>query len=223
MQRLFLSLRLLVSSPTSLSFCGLCCTALLPLGFAACAGSAKVEAKASADTSHGVNFEAESENAWDMEESEEEVLAKAIQEKAEQKPEADSRTPALLGARHDVFLKSAGSASCRCLSVARGAAESALFSWAAPVPKLDPETQQVIALGSEGIACEQNIAPASYAGFEQKGNDLVIYVEEAKDGQPITHGAIIPLVPKGGKLMIQPLAGTQLGLGLKGEASCELK
>ncbi len=225
MKRSFSSIHRLLLQPSPLSLIGLCLTALSPLSFAACAGSTKAEAKATADTSHGVNFEAESENAWEMEDSEEEKLAQAMEEKQKEEQnnaEVSDASTALLGARHDVFLKSAQKPSCRCLSVALGQPNNPVFSWAAPAPHIDESSQQIIALGSEGVECDANIAPASYAGFEQKGESIIVYVEEAKDGQPITHGAIIPLLKKDAKVMIQPLSGTQLGQGLKGEESCTI-
>lgn len=117
---------------------------------------------------------------------------------------------ALLGARHDVRYTGPATATCRCLAVALGHASDPGIAWRSQAPELDPTTQLVIALSSEGLACPD--APkdsfgASYWGYRVAGNDVVVVVESARDGRPVTSGAIIPKPAAGGRVLIEPLQG----------------
>lgn len=107
---------------------------------------------------------------------------------------AETAEPALLGARHDLHLK-AGAATCSCLSVGLGGPADAAFAWDGPAPSIDPQTQLVIAVNSEGVACTGAPADslgASYWGYRQSGDDVIVIVENARFGRPLTAGAIIP-------------------------------
>jgi len=76
------------------------------------------------------------------------------------------------------------------------------------MPKLDPDSQLVVALGSGGVKCDAPIPKdslgASYWGYKRKGNDVVVFVENARFGRPITHGAVIPKPAPGGHIYLQP-------------------
>lgn len=116
---------------------------------------------------------------------------------------------ALLGARHDLRLSdSANQPTCTCLAAATGLANNSAFSWEAGMPKLDTEAQQVVALSSEGVKCDAEIPKdtlgASYWGYRREGNDIIVIVENARFGRPITSGAIIPKPMPGGHVYIQP-------------------
>jgi hypothetical protein len=103
--------------------------------------------------------------------------------------------PALLGARHDLHLKSSAAATCSCLAVALGGPADASFAWDGQVPSIDPQTQLVIAVSSEGVACTgapKDSLGASYWGYRQSGDDVIVIVENARFGRPLTAGAIIP-------------------------------
>lgn len=131
-------------------------------------------------------------------------------------------TPALLGARHDVSVTPGTPARCRCLAVALGPATSAELSWSGARPTIDPNTQLVIALGSEGISCEESAPLASYRGYSREGEDVVILVEAAKPGRPVTHGAIIPKPGSKGQVWIQGTGKIPYGKSVDGQARCAL-
>jgi len=134
---------------------------------------------------------------------------------------------ALLGARHDVRFSAAPAATCRCLAVALGGANDAGISWRSQVPELDPTTQLVIVLSSDGLPCAE--APkdslgASYWGYRRAGDDVIVVVESARDGRPVTAGAIIPKPTGSGRVYVEPLrAGVPYGQSLStGDKRCVL-
>ncbi|HET7541823.1 MAG TPA: hypothetical protein VFK05_18235, partial [Polyangiaceae bacterium] len=64
--------------------------------------------------------------------------------------------PTLLGARHDLSLNvPEANVRCACLKAAIGPASSAAFQWQGHIPKLNDDTQLVMALSSEGMPCEK--------------------------------------------------------------------
>lgn len=123
--------------------------------------------------------------------------------------EEPSEPVALLGARHDVGLApaSAGKASCACLAAAVGDPASPAFQWQAKPPRTDPMTQLVVALSSKGVACDTDTKGslgASYWGYRQQGDDIVVYVEHASAGRPLVAGAIVPKPIGKGQVRIEP-------------------
>ena len=143
---------------------------------------------------------------------------------------ADSNLPAsrvLLGARHDLKLRSGkGTASCECLSVALGSARSSGMAWSAVPPELDEGTQLSVALSSEGQTCKgepKQSLGASYWGYRITGNDVVILVEAARGGRPLTNGAVIPKPVGPGQVYIAP-ASKKLpyGRALEGKGLCKI-
>ncbi len=121
----------------------------------------------------------------------------------------------LLGARHDVRLgPNVTDAKCQCLAVSVGGPTAPGLTWSGPTPKIDAQTQLVIGLGSEGIACANNPKEevASYKGYAQDGADIVVTVEAAQSGRPVTHGAIIPKPATGGQVYVRP-AGKKVPFG----------
>lgn len=132
----------------------------------------------------------------------------------------------LLGARHDLRLApSVTSATCQCLAVALGGPTTAGLTWSGPVPPVDAESQLVLGLGSEGIACSGNDkgAVASYKGYEVEGADVVVTVETAQSGRPVTHGAIIPKPSSGGRVYVRPAdKNVPFGRALSGNGRCAL-
>lgn len=114
---------------------------------------------------------------------------------------------ALLGARHDLRLAPDKKAPvCSCLAVALGAPADASFAWDGPAPTVDPETQLVVALSSEGIACagSKEDLGVSYWGYRQSGDDVIVIVENARGGRPITAGAVIPKPLGNGQVYVRP-------------------
>jgi hypothetical protein len=118
----------------------------------------------------------------------------------------DPAEVALLGARHDLHLKDSKSPVCSCLAVALGGPADAAFAWDGAVPAIDPETQLVIAVSSEGVACTgapTDSLGASYWGYRQSGDDVIVTVENARFGRPLTGGAIIPKPVGNGQVYVR--------------------
>jgi hypothetical protein len=126
-----------------------------------------------------------------------------------QTEERATGTPTLLGARHDVVLvPGKQSVDCSCLAVALGMPTSPAFSWESVVPSIDGASQQVIAFSSKGTACPdepKDSLGASYWGYKVRGKDVVVLVEPARHGRPITTGAIIPTPVGGGRTFVAPV------------------
>lgn len=121
---------------------------------------------------------------------------------------AASGPQALLGARHDLRLAaSRKTATCSCLAVAVGQPNSSAFAWELTPPVIDPDTQLVIALSSEGIACSQHPKDslgASYWGYRTRHGNVIVEVEAARFGRPVTSGAIIPRPVDGAHVYVRP-------------------
>lgn len=115
---------------------------------------------------------------------------------------------ALLGARQDLRLApDKTTATCSCLAVALGSPNDPAFKWEGPVPAIDPETQLVVAVSSEGVACaeaKEGSIGASYWGYRQSGDDVIVIVENARLGRPMTSGAIIPRPFATGQVYVRP-------------------
>lgn len=130
---------------------------------------------------------------------------------------------ALLGARHDLRLADVRRPPpCQCLAVAVGPAEDPAFFWEAGVPEIQPGRQIVVALSSEGIDCPGAAADslgASYWGYEQRGAEVIVVVEQVQFGRPVTYGAIVPK-PTTGKVLIRPRTkGSPYGRPLSGDSN----
>lgn len=132
--------------------------------------------------------------------------------------------PALFGARHDVRLKNPSeTVACECLSVVVGLPSAPEFLWSGEPPIIDPTSQLVIALDSEGAPCATTKAPgASYRGYSVEGNDTVITLEATHPGRPTTRGAIIPR-PTSGQLRITAPKALPYGKALSGGGQCTPK
>jgi hypothetical protein len=114
---------------------------------------------------------------------------------------------ALLGARHDLRLApDKKTPTCSCLAVALGGPADASFVWDGPAPAIDPETQLVVALSSEGIACPgaKEELGVSYWGYRQSGDDVIVIVENLRGGRPVTSGAVIPKPLGNGQVYVRP-------------------
>lgn len=115
---------------------------------------------------------------------------------------------ALLGARHDLGYAGPKTAACTCLAVALSdQPQNTSFVWELEAPRLEPTSQWIIALSSSDVPCEG--APggtlgASYQGYVQDGNDVVVYVEALGEGRPMTNGAIIPRPKPSGSVFVEP-------------------
>jgi hypothetical protein len=133
----------------------------------------------------------------------------------------------LLGARHDLKLKAGkGTASCECLSVALGGARSGGMAWNGVPPAIDEATQLSLALSSEGQTCKgepKQSLGASYWGYRISGNNVIVLVEAARGGRPLTSGAIIPKPVGPGQVFVAPASKTlPYGRPLEGKGLCKL-
>lgn len=133
----------------------------------------------------------------------------------------------LLGARHDLKLRPGkATANCECLSVALGGARSSGMVWGAVPPVLDDGMQLTIALSSDGQTCKgepKKSLGASYWGYRLKGNDVIVLVEAARGGRPLTAGAVIPKPVGPGQVYVAP-ATKKLPYGrpLEGKGLCKI-
>jgi hypothetical protein len=133
-----------------------------------------------------------------------------------------------IGVVHDLSIGPLAdkSPSCSCLTVTYGRPNSGKFKWRNGIRSTDSDTMAV-AISSEGIACnmmvggkERTLAPASIAGIEHEGKDLIVLVEEARRGIPVAHGALVKALDPGAVIIIRGQGavpfGTPIGGG-KGE------
>jgi hypothetical protein len=112
------------------------------------------------------------------------------------------------------------------LAVALGGARSSGMVWGAVPPELDDGTQLTIALSSDGQACKgepKKSLGASYWGYRLRGNDVVVLVEAARGGRPLTAGAVIPKPVGAGQVYVAPASKTlPYGRPLEGKGWCKI-
>lgn len=136
-------------------------------------------------------------------------------------------TRVLLGARHDLKLRpEQANATCECLALALGGSRHGGMLWTAVPPELDESTQLSLALSSEGQACKdepKKSMGASYWGYRISGNDVIVLVEAARGGRPLTNGAIIPKPVGAGAVYVAPASNAlPYGRALEGKGLCKL-
>ncbi len=113
---------------------------------------------------------------------------------------------ALLGARHDLYLKGNGRVVCGCMQATAGPAYTPGLVWDATVPRLDLDSQVALAI-SDGADCAgapTGAEGASYRGYQQQGNDVIVLLEAARAGKPQVSGAVVPKPVAGGRLILSP-------------------
>jgi hypothetical protein len=139
--------------------------------------------------------------------------------------ELSTDTP-LLGARHDLNLAGDKAAfTCSCLKLGLGQPSDPAFRWKGTPPTINAEKQLVVGLTSEGMTCKEpkGSLGASYWGYRQSGNDVIVFVESAVKGRPLTGGAIIPKPFGPGQVYAAPAFKREpYGRGPKGESRCKL-
>ena len=115
---------------------------------------------------------------------------------------------ALYGARHDLGLSpDRKNPTCNCVAIALGQPNDPGMKWEGSAPSIDPGSQLVIALSSEGVTCAEPPKEglgASYWGYKESGDDVIVVLEVARLGRPITTGAIIPKPVGNGQVHVQP-------------------
>src|SRR5690606_37234562 len=190
----------------------------------ACSGSVNASAKAKAG-SDGSSASADGDAARDtLDESQDEdqTSAGATLTAPQAAASQAGSEMALLGARHDLLLASRTPARCAWLAVALGQPDSPQFSWTGRRPSINPSAQMVIALSSDNVPCTEAGPGASYMGYVKIGGDVIVTVEAAVAGRPVTQGAIIPRPDPGKQIYIQPDGKIPYGRGKGGEARCAL-
>lgn len=164
-------------------------------------GSANLSADGSAnvDQEGSASLSQDGDAAWSEGDGETQAIGA-------QQPLGPGEAP-LLGARHDLALVAERATNqCQCLAVALGASDLPAFRWKTGAPRIDPETQLVIALSSQNQGCTEpkGSLGASYWGYRIQGNDVVVYVESAVSGRPLTAGGIIPKPFGEGQVYVAP-------------------
>lgn len=127
----------------------------------------------------------------------------------DQEPSGGFAGDTMVGARHDLQLaEDTREATCNCLAVAVGQPTDPRFFWQAGPPTTGAD-QLVIAFTSDGVACSdasEDSVGASYWGHKKDGENIVVVIEEAQFGRPVTSGAIIPRPGPTGAVYVQPVS-----------------
>ena len=82
-------------------------------------------------------------------------------------------------------------ANCQCVAAVLGSGYEDDFDWHGERPGLGLDAM-VVAISTEGIACEHRGRGPSIAAIDQDGPNVVVVLEEFRDTRPIALGAIIP-------------------------------
>jgi hypothetical protein len=111
-----------------------------------------------------------------------------------------------LGVVHDLSLApgAARTATCRCLAVAYGAPSDGKFVWQAGAPVIDQDTL-AIAIASDGVSCPSGPPPAraSISAVAHEGADIVVVVENVREGRPIMRGALVAAPGPNGSIVVR--------------------
>lgn len=209
-----------------------CLRALLAVSFGtlllgACGGnvSANAQAKATSDVDAGgeLFFDDDTQAGWETtEDSLNEQQTNATARSSTPQAQNAVDTPTLLGARHDLTLLPGTTERCKCLAAAIGGPSLPAFVWSGLRPSIDSNTQLIVGLSSDGISCAESSTGASYMGYTTQNGDVIVKVEEAVAGRPITRGAVIPRPAEGAQVYIEPVGKIPYGRGLSGEPRCAL-
>jgi hypothetical protein len=131
-----------------------------------------------------------------------------------------------LGVAHDLSL-SAGvprTATCQCLMVLVGTPNDPKFVWQGGLPKVDADTLAV-AIASDGVACAvPGHAPlrASISGVEARGNDVILNVENVRQGRPVMRGALVARPAPGSSIVVVGKKGTPYSAAAQGGGGCKV-
>jgi len=189
---------------------------LLLAGAVGCKASVNAEAKAGSSGSSAdadANFEASAAGEADGNDFDKPKTAAGGPDAAA--TIAAATGPALLGARRDLKFQGPKQANCSCLAVKLGEPSDSAFAWEHGPPIVDGSRQLVVGLSSEGVSCSETAGlGASYKGYQTPGNDVVVMVERAHEGRPVTSGAVIPRPVADGQVYVvaaergSPFGGT---------------
>jgi hypothetical protein len=130
-------------------------------------------------------------------------------------PSAPADRTYFLGVVSDLSLTQASTRApaCRCLAVGYGLPADPKFAWKQGPPRVETGTMAV-AIAADGVACSApGYAPlrASISAVERAGDDIVVVVENVREGRPTMHGALV--VAPGGKggLVVRARRGAPYG------------
>jgi hypothetical protein len=206
------------------------CLALFCIGFSleACKASVKADANAQASTEgkSEVDFDAEGDSTWDDDSQPSEAAgddAAPGSNAGEGTGSPGATSIALLGARHDLLVTPGRAPACKCLAVVVGPPSAPGLSWQGPEPLINRTSQIVVGVSSQGVSCEDGAPQASYMGYEQRDADVIVQVEAAVAGRPVTQGAIIPRPGQGGRILIEGNGNVPFGQATSGPGACVIQ
>jgi hypothetical protein len=145
---------------------------------------------------------------------------------APEAPSAPASTP-FIGVTHDLSLTPSSSrqAACRCLAVSYGSPDDPKFAWQAPAPQVGVD-MVAIAIAADGVACSSpGYAPlrASISAVDRQGADIIVLVENVREGRPVMHGALAPRPGPGGAIVVRARKGAPYGASVNGASgSCRI-
>ena len=158
----------------------------------ACKASVNVNAKASTD-----------------EPKEEELSSAASGPQEQTAPEAPIQTD-YFGIARGLTLAPGRPAACSCIAAAVGMPADPAFRWRSEPPKVASDGM-VIAISTEGIACDKQGPGPSIRGVDRSGEDVIVVIEDFKDGRPSALGAIIPNPGANGAVYVKASGKTVYG------------
>lgn len=99
-----------------------------------------------------------------------------------------------IGVVHTLSLtqQAAQTATCRCMAAAIGAPGDSAFQWRGAAPTVGDDAF-VLAVSNDGTPCDKPVGGRgpSIQGVEETGGNVVVTIEEARNGIPLASGAII--------------------------------
>jgi len=81
--------------------------------------------------------------------------------------------------------------TCSCLAVAVGNGTEPYFDWRGQASEVGYDAMAV-AVSAEGVSCPKAGRGPSVRGFERRGDDVIIVVEEWQPSRPQAFGALVP-------------------------------
>lgn len=115
-----------------------------------------------------------------------------------------------VGVRHDLILspKFPRTARCNCLAVEVGRPFDAKFAWEGTAPPVSSD-KMAIAISALGIECpggpdDERVRRPSISAIQERGDDIIVLVEEVALDRPLASGAIFDRPFREGGVFVQP-------------------
>lgn len=115
-----------------------------------------------------------------------------------------------VGVRHDLILSPSmpKTARCNCLAVEVGRPFDAKFQWEGTAPAVAAD-KMAVAISARQVECpggpaDERVRRPSISGIEQRGDDIIILVEEVAIDRPVASGAVFDRPFRDGGVFIQP-------------------